>query len=468
MRRIWVSALALMLGGCMVGPNYHRPGAIVPDAYKEAPGWTKAVPADNTVKGPWWKTYHDPVLNRLEPLVTVSNQTLAADYAAYQQSEAIVREVRGGLFPAVGLIGSAKRFGQGSSAPQSSGSLEGNVSWVPDIWGKIRRQVQSEKAAQQASAAELANATLSVQAALAGDYVNLRAQDATIDLLQQTVAAYQQSLQITENQANAGVATPLDVITARAQLEGAQAQLINAGVARAQYEHAIAVLVGKPPADLTLAPGQLIAQIPKIPAGVPSTLLERRPDIAAAERSMAQANAQIGVAVGAFYPDLSLSALGGFSASPIGGLFSASNALWSLGTDAAATLFEGGSRRAAVSAAWSGYEQSVAIYRQTVLTAFQQVEDALSNLRILAQQAEAEQAAVKDARQAVQIALNEYQAGTQAYTTVVTAQITLLADQQAALAVQQGRLLASIALIQGLGGGWQRADLPNDAPHIPE
>lgn len=460
MRLFWILALAVMLSGCMVGPNYHRPGAIVPAKYKEAPGWTKAAPADNLEKGQWWKIYHDPVLNRLEPQVAISNQTLAADYAAYQQSEAIVREVSGGLYPAVGLTGSAKRFGQGGSGPQNSASLEGNVSWALDIWGKIRRQVQGEKATAQVSAAELANATLSAQAVLAGDYVNMRAQDATIDLLQQTVAAYQRSLEITENQVNAGVAAPLDVVTARTQLEGAQADLIKAGAARAQYEHAIAVLVGKPPADLNLAPGQLIAQIPEIPVGVPSTLLQRRPDIAAAERGMAQANAQIGVAVGAFYPDLNLSALGGFSASPISGLFTASNAVWSLGTDAAATLFEGGSRRAAVSAARSGYEQSVAIYRQTVLTAFQQVEDALSNLRILAQQAEAEQAAVKDATQAVQIALNEYQAGTQAYTTVVTAQVTLLTDQQAALAVQQGRLLASIALIQGLGGGWQRADLP--------
>ena len=463
MKRMGVFVLAVVLGGCTVGPNYHRPAAIVPAAYKEAPGWTKAVPADSRLKGTWWKIYEDPVLNRLEPQVAVSNQTLAADYAAYKQAEAIVREVRGGLFPVVGITGNAKRFGQGgvNSHPQTSASLEGNVSWVPDIWGKIRRQVEGDQAAAQASAAELANATLSAQAALAGDYMNLRAQDAAIDLLRQTVAAYRHSLQITKNQADAGVATPLDVITARTQLEGARAQLINAGVARAQYAHAIAVLVGKAPADLDLPPGKLIAQIPQIPVGIPSTLLQRRPDIAAAERSMAQANAQIGVAVGAFYPDLNLSALGGYSASPIHDLFSASNALWSLGSDATATLFEGGTRRAAVSAARSGYAQSVAVYRQTVLTAFQQVEDALSNLRILARQAIAERAAVKDARRAVQIALNEYQAGTQAYTTVVTAQVTLLSNQQAALAVQQGRLIASIALIQGLGGGWQSSDLPN-------
>ena len=462
MRWMWLLCLLLPLCGCMVGPRYERPAAIVPATYKEAPGWTRAAPADNVEKGDWWEVYHDPVLNRLEPLVSISNQTLAADYAAYKQSLAIVQEVRGGLFPTVGVTGSAKRSGSGGSSDssQSSGTFEGDASWVPDIWGKIRRQVEGEEAAEQVSAAALANATLSAQATLASDYVNLRMQDAVITLLQQTVEAYRKGLQITENQANAGVASPLDVITARTQLEVAQSQLINAGVTRAQYEHAIAVLVGKPPADLSLDPGQLIAEIPQVPDGMPSSLLQRRPDIAAAERGMAQANAQIGIAVGAFFPDLTLSALGGFSASPINGLFSAGNSLWSLGTGASGTLFEGGSRRASVSAAKAGYEQSVATYRQTVLTAFQQVEDALSTLRILARQAISEQVAVKDAERAAQIALDEDQAGTQPYTTVVTAQVTLLSSQQTALVVQKDRLLASISLIQALGGGWNTLDLP--------
>jgi NodT family efflux transporter outer membrane factor (OMF) lipoprotein len=274
-------------------------------------------------------------------------------------------------------------------------------------------------------------------------------------LLQQTVAAFQRSLQITENQFNAGVAAPSDVITARTQLEGAQAQLINEGTTRAQFEHAIAVLAGHAPVDLTLPPGALMTAIPVVPPGLPSTLLERRPDIAAAERTMAEQNAQIGVADAAFYPDISLSALGGYSANPITGLFSVSNALWSLGTDATEDLFEGGTRTATVKAAEFAYDESVANYRQTVLSAFQDVETDLSNLRILAQQAVVEQAAVNDAARAVQIALNEYEAGTQAYTTVVTAQATLLSDQQSALTVQQNRLLASISLIQDLGGGWQ-------------
>ena len=460
MRRIVLLLLLLTFGGCMVGPHYEQPAAIVPVAYKEASGWTRAVPADNEEKGEWWKIYHDPVLNRLEPLVSISNQSLAADYAAYRQSQAFVREVRGGLFPTVGATGSAVRSGKGGGGPQSIGTFEGNASWVPDIWGKIRRQVEGEAAAEQISAAALANATLSAQAVLASNYVNLRTQDAVIALLQQVVAAYTQSLQIAENQVNAGVAPPSDVLTARTYLEQTKSQLINAGVARAQYEHAMAVLVGKPPSGLSLPPGELIAEIPEIPVGMPSTLLQRRPDIAAAERGMAQANAQIGVAVGAFYPDLTLSALGGFSASPINRLFSTGDTLWSLGASGAGTLFEGGARSAAVSAAKAGYEQSVATYRQTVLTAFQQVEDALSTLRILEQQAVAVQATVRDATRGAQIALDEYQAGTQAYTAVVTAQIALLSNRQTALAVQQGRLLASISLIQALGGGWKDTVLP--------
>ncbi|MDE8344248.1 MAG: efflux transporter outer membrane subunit [Acidocella sp.] len=464
MKRVLILTLSTALSGCMVGPDYKQPPMAAPAAYKEAPGWVQAQPADTISKGEWWAVFNDPELNQLEPLVAINNQTLAADYAAFEQAEAITDEVRGQLFPTIGLTGSATRAGTGGSGagsgPHTSGTFEGSVSWSPDIWGKIRRQIQVNNAAAQASAADLANATLSEQSLLATDYVDLRGSDAQINLLQQTVAAYQRSLQITQNQFNAGVATPLDVITARTQLEGAQAQLISAGEARAQYEHAIAVLVGHAPADLSLPAGPQIANVPEIPVGVPSTLLQRRPDIAAAERVMAETNAQIGVAIGAFYPTISLSALGGFSANPISGLFSASNALWSLGSSASETLFNGGARSATVAAAKFGYQNSVATYRQTVLTAFQQVEDDLSNLRILAQQAQVEQAAVNDAARAVQIALNEYQAGTQSYTTVVSAQATLFNDQQTALNVQQSRLLASILLIQALGGGWQTSDLP--------
>ncbi len=455
--------LALAVTGCMVGPDYRKPPAIVPAAYKEAPaapkGWKQASPEDAIPKGHWWTIYHDPDLSRLEPLVAVSNQTIAADYAAYEEAREIVAETRAQLFPAIGLTGSATRSGSGGSSfgsgPRTSGTFEGSASWAPDIWGTIRREVEGNIAAAQVSEADLANATLSAQAALGQDYIALRAADSMITLLQQTVTAYQQSLQITENKFNAGVAAPSDVLTARAQLEGAQAQLINEGAVRAQYEHAIAVLIGQPPAGLTIAPGGLITVVPEIPAGLPSGLLERRPDIASAERTMAEENARIGVQIAAFYPSISLSALGGYSADPITNLFSVSNALWSLGVDASETLFAGGARTAAVRAAQFTYQQSVANYRQTVLTAFQEVETDLSNLRILAQQAVVEQAAVNDAARAVQIALNEYAAGTQDYTTVVTAQSTLLSDQESALIVQQDRLQDSILLVQDLGGGWR-------------
>ena len=502
-------ALPVLLAGCMVGPDYHRPKLAVTLApgYKEAAGWIKASPADAAPKGDWWTLYNDPDLNRLEPLVSVSNQTLAADYAAYEQATEIVQEERGALFPTLGLTGSATREGNGGGSsggfgistggavagttaagtttttgttgtgttsggnnvittssgngPRTSGSFEGSADWTPDIWGKIRRQVQADVNAAQVSAADLANARLSAQATLASDYIALRAADTDIALLRQTVTAYQESLRITQNQANAGVTAPGDVFTANTQLAGAQAQLIGAAETRAQDEHAIAVLTGHAPSDLALPPGQLPATVPAIPVGVPSTLLQRRPDIAAAERTMSEQNAEIGVAVGAYYPDLSLSALGGYSADPIGGLFSVSNALWSLGANLSGTLFEGGTRSASVQAAEYGYDEAVANYRETVLTAFQQVEDELSNLRILADQAQAEIAAVRDAAQSVQIALNEYQAGTQAYTTVVTAQVTLLSDQQTLLTVEEDRLLASVALIQALGGGFEAAQLPS-------
>jgi len=452
------------LSGCLVGPNYVQPAMTAPPGYKEAPGWTQATPLDGVPKGAWWAIYNDPTLDQLESQVAVRNPTLAADYYAYQQALDIVKEAQGAYFPTIGLTTAATRAGQAGGTlgggTSTTGSFEGSASWTPDIWGKIRRQVEANQAAAQVSAADLANATLADQAALATDYVDLRASDSEILLLQQTVAAYQASLRITENQFNAGVAAQSDVITARTALEGAQADLIGAGEARAEYEHAIAVLAGHAPADITIPPGQLMNVVPSIPPGIPSTLLQRRPDISAAERAMAEANAEIGVAVGAFYPDLSLSALGGYSADPITGLFSAGSALWSLGASATETLYEGGTRAAAVQAAGAAYQEAAATYRQTVLTAFQQVEDALSDLRILAQQAQQEQAAVTDAANAVQIALNEYEAGTQAYTTVVTAQTTLLADQQTALTVQQNRLAASIALIQALGGGWQTTDLP--------
>ncbi len=466
MRRIAFVGL-LGLSGCMVGPNYHKPQLAVPAAYKAAPGWVKAEPADAAPKGAWWQAFGDPVLDKLEPQVAVNNATLAADFYAYQQAVALAQEARGSLFPTLGLTSSATRAGEDLSSaathggPTTSGTFEGQASWSLDIWGKIRRQVQSDVANAQASAADLANATLSAQAALASDYVDLRTADANIALLRQTVAAYQESLRITQNKYAAGTVSQSDVITAQTELDGAQSSLVAEGAVRAQYEHAIAVLTGHAPVELAIPEGTQIAAVPVAPPQVPSTLLERRPDIAAAERQMAAQNALIGAAVAAYYPDLSLSALGGFSANPITGLFNTSNALWSLGTAASDDIFEGGVRGQAVTAAKAGYLESVETYRQTVLTAFQDVEDDLSNLQIYAQQAQVQDRAVADASRAAQIALNEYRAGTADYTTVVTAQVTLLSDQQTALSVQQSRLLASIALYQDLGGGFQESDLPS-------
>ncbi|MDE8346678.1 MAG: efflux transporter outer membrane subunit [Acidocella sp.] len=455
-RRICVGLLlAVGLSGCAIGPDYHRPVLAVPSGYKEAAGWVRAMPAAAAAKGDWWTNFDDAELNRLEAMVAVNNATLAADYDNYEQAQALVAQVRGGLFPAIGVTSGVTRAGQGSGAPpHSSASFEGSASWTPDIWGKIRRQVQEQQAAASVSEADLANATLSAEASLAADYVDLRASDAAISLFRQTVAADEQALRITQNQGAAGVALPSDVVTARAQLAASQAQLINAGAARAQYEHAIAVLTGQAPAALSIPAGPQIALVPVAAVPVPSLLLQRRPDIAAAERAMAQANAAVGVAVGAFYPDISLSALGGYAADPVGGLFSVSNSLWSLGANLTGTVFEGGTRRATVRAAEYAYDASVQSYRQTVLTAFQGVEDDLSSLRIYGQEAPVQAQAVADARQVLRIALNQYQAGTVNYTSVVSAQLVLLGDQENALSLTQNRLLASIALYQDVGGGF--------------
>ncbi|WP_207005053.1 efflux transporter outer membrane subunit [Trinickia mobilis] len=466
------AAVALLLGGCMVGPNYHRPQVAVPAHYQELEGWTEAEPdAAAGPKGDWWTGFHDPLLDELEPLVLVSNQTVRLDYANYQQALAEVRVARSALFPAIGVTGSVTRArsptGNLSSASSSrlsnfqpvnnSGSLEGDVSWAPDLWGLVRRQIEQSAATAQASEATLANATLSEQIALATAVIDLRITDANIDLLQHTVDAYTGYLRVVADQDKAGTVPPSDLITARTQLENAQASLIALGVARAQNAHAIAVLVGKNPEDLTIPHSTALPTQPAIPAGVPSTLLERRPDIAVAERQMAAANASIGVAVAAYYPAVSLSALDGFTQSPLNGLLHISNYVWSLGGSATETLFDGGERSAEVAAAKAAYDATVANYRGTVLTAFENVENDLAGLRILSQQADVLAAAVRDAKRGTEIALNEYQAGTVDYTTVAVAQTTQLNDEQSALNVRQQRLLDAASLIGDLGGGWSSA-----------
>ncbi|QBR03230.1 efflux transporter outer membrane subunit [Paraburkholderia pallida] len=463
--RLFPLAFVLLASGCMVGPDYHRPQVAVPTQWKELPGWTQAEPAAaESPKGDWWTAFQDPLLDELEPLVAVSNQTVRQSYANYQEALAEVRVARASLFPTLGVTGSATRerstssslssFNGGHASIVNSGSLEANVSWEPDFWGKVRRQVEEQSATAQASEATLANAQLSEQIALANAVIDLRVTDADIDLLTQTVDAYTASLRVVGNQDSAGTVPPSDLITARTQLENAQASLIALGVARAQYEHAIAVLVGRNPEDMTIPHNARLPVLPVIPAGVPSTLLQRRPDISTAERQMASANAAIGVAVAAYYPDISLSALDGFTQAPLSGLLHISNYVWSLGASATETIFDGGARSGDVAAARASYDAAVANYRGTVLTAFQNVENDLSGLRILAQQNERLDAAVRDSIRGTQITLNEYEAGTVDYTTVVTAQATQLSTQQSALSVQQQRLLDSAALIGDLGGGW--------------
>ena len=463
-RNVMAVAVALMLGGCMVGPDYHRPDVSVPTQYKPLPGWSAAAPADDTPKGEWWKAFNDPLLNALEPQVAVSNQNVAQAYANYQEALAEVQVARASLFPIIGITGSGtkSRSAVGSSSVKpisTAGSLEGNVSWAPDLWGKVRRTVEENKATAQASQATFANATLTEQTALATAVIDLRVTDANIDLLQQTVDAYKEYLRVVDNQGKAGTIAPSDVITARTQLESAQSKLIALGVSRAQYVHAIAVLVGKNPEELDVPHNATLPALPQVPTGVPSTLLQRRPDIAVAERQMASANAAIGVAIAAYYPSLTLSAADGFSQSPLAGLLHAANHIWSLGADVSETALDFGARHGEVAAARATYEAAVANYRGTVLGAFQNVEDDLSGITILAQQSQVLDAAVTDSTRGAEIAFNEYQAGTVDYTTAAAAQTAKLSAQQDALSVQQQRLLDAVSLFGDLGGGWSADQL---------
>jgi NodT family efflux transporter outer membrane factor (OMF) lipoprotein len=461
--------LASALCACSVGPDYHRPAATVPVAYKEASGWTTAQPADAADRGPWWAVYNDATLDGLERQVDISNQTLKQSEAAYRQALAVVEEGQSGYLPTLSLTGSAqlnKVAGKATAmipapTPQSQYSAQAQLDWDLDIWGRIRRTVESDVATAQASAADLAVARLSAQATLATDYFQLRAADESYRLYQETIADFQHSLQIVRNQHAVGVAAQSDVAAAETQLQQAQAQGIDIGVQRTALEHAIALLIGKAPADLTLPPAPLATAVPVAPAGLPSTLLQRRPDIAEAERRMAAANAQIGVTIAAYYPDITLSAVVGYANTALGQVFAASSQAWSLGANLAETVFDGGLRSAQIAAARATYDESVASYRQTVLTGFQQVEDELSALRVLEQEQAVQDEAVKTAQESARLALNEYEAGITAYTTVITAQTAELSSRRTALALRQERLTASVALIEALGGGWTAAQLQN-------
>jgi NodT family efflux transporter outer membrane factor (OMF) lipoprotein len=466
-----VSAAALY--GCMVGPDYVRPATPVPEAYKEIAGWKVAQPGDEGPRGSWWEAFNDPDLNALEAQVDISNQTIQAAAAAMREARAATQAARAALFPVVtgdaAFVRSSRAPGtNGNGAGAGSSNVSGvsnsynvalDASWEIDLWGGIRRSVEASDTTAQATAADLANAKLSAQAMLADDYLLLRVQDATIDLLRDTVAAYQRSLTLTSNQYRAGVAGRGDVAQAETQLKSTQAQVFDAQVTRAQLEHAIAVLIGKPPADLTIAPKTLVAVFPQTPVALPSTLLERRPDIAGAERRAASANAQIGVAQAAFFPALTLAATGGFQNSVIGSLLSLPSRYWSLGPALAQSVFDAGLRSAQKAEAVATYDQNVATYRSTVLSAFQDVEDNLAALDLLAKEGAVQDDAVKTAREAVTIVLNQYKAGTANYLAVVVLQAAELSNERTALSILGRRLTASVGLIKAVGGGWDQASL---------
>jgi NodT family efflux transporter outer membrane factor (OMF) lipoprotein len=462
--------LALLLSGCLpaVGPDYLKPAAIVPNHYKEIKGWKPASPRDDAPKGAWWRAFHDPELDRLEATVAVSNQTLKADEANYRQALALIAEARAGLFPTLNFNPSLTRAGP-VSAVESGTTLDAQLSgsWQLDVWGRVRRMIEENGASAQASDADLANATLSAQSSLALAYMQVRQVDSMHDLYVDTVKQYQRALQITQNQYNAGTAAKSDVITAEALVLAAQAQEINVDVARKQNEHAVAVLMGKPPSEVSISHRDLAETAPHPPVHLPSTLLERRPDIAAGERTMKQQNAAIGVAIAGYYPDITLSGAFGYSGDPFIKQIAATNPVWSYGVSLAQPLFDAGLTAAEVEAAKATYEASVATYRGTVLSAFQQVEDQLAAIITYDRELKVQKEAVRIAKQAVEIALNEYRAGTQNFTTVVTAEATAFSDEELLVTTKASRLTAAVSLIVALGGGWEAGDLPRVAEDAP-
>lgn len=462
-----------LLAACTVGPNYVRPTADTPAAFKEMEGWKTAQPRDRELRGKWWETFNDPLLNNLEEQIGVSNQNLTQAAAQFRQARALVQSARAGFLPTVSGGASVTRgqsssnlgiqnqtFVQSSRSPSTSYSLSLDAVWEADLWGRVRRTVESNEAGAQASAADLEALRLSIQAELAQNYFQLRALDAQKQLFDDTIAAYQRSLTLTQNQYTAGVVAKVDVIQAQTQLKTTQAQALDIGVQRAQLEHAIALLIGKPASTYSLAVAPLTASPPALPVGIPSSLLERRPDIAAAERRMAAANAQIGVAEAAYYPSLTLSATAGFQSSSFSNWLTAPSRFWSLGPALAQTLFDGGLRRAQTDQAIAAYDANVAGYRQTVLTGFKEVEDNLVALRILEEEAAIQDEAVQNARQSVALTTNQYKAGIVSYLNVVTVQATALANERTAVDVLNRRLAASVLLIKALGGGWNASDLP--------
>jgi NodT family efflux transporter outer membrane factor (OMF) lipoprotein len=501
----------LLLGGCSVGPDYTSPPPVAqPASYKESDAWKPAHPRDDMIRGKWWEMYHDPQLNALEEQVNISNQNVLMYEAQFREAAAAVKVARAAFYPTVttspsyiesqsasgggrggggrgntangtttgigttgtgtgttgtttgttGTTGTSAVTTVSSNTPTGLFDLPANVSYLVDVWGSVRRNVEANSATAQASFADLENARLSYQSTLAEDYFDLLGLDAEKQLLQTTLTSYQQYVTLTQNRYKAGIASQGDVAQAQALLDATQVQLIDLGVTRAQYEDAIAVLIGRPAPDFSLSYKPLKSLPPKIPAGVPSELLERRPDVAGAERRVASANATIGVNVAAYFPQLTLTGTAGLEAIHLSDLFSGPSFFWSVGPTIAQTLFDAGKTHGLVQEARANYDATVATYRETVLTAFQQVEDSLAGLRILQEESGAEESAVKAAQQSLSIATNQYQAGTEDYLFVITAQATALNDEVNAVNLRTREMATSVLLVQALGGGWDTSQLP--------
>ena len=483
---------AIAVSACAVGPKYVRPAVAIPPAFKEvvpdtapsADGWKPAQPGDNVTRGAWWTLFNDPTLNALEVQLNAGNQSIAAAMEAFMAARALTRQARSQFYPAVtvnpgitatrqpipggatpGTTGSAP---SGSSSVSASGTfsefvLPFDASWAPDLWGRVSKTVKANAYSAQASAADLENVRLTMQAELAVDYFELRAQDMLKQLFDETVAAYRDSLDITRVQFQAGIASDEVVAQAETQLEATEAQDTNLEVARAQSEHAIALLLGQPASTFSLPREVTNLSPPPIPAGLPAQLLERRPDVAAAERRVAQANAQIGIASAAFFPTVTLSASGGFESTSFLSWLTWPSRFWSAGPALAETLFDAGLRRATVQQYQATFNQVVATYRQTVLGAFQQVEDSLAAIRIVAREIQQQDTAVESARRNLRLATARYRAGIDPYLNVITAQTTLLSNQQTAVTLRRQQMTSSVQLVEALGGGWSVSDLPT--PH---
>jgi len=458
-----LAGVMMLTGGCAVGPNYRRPAAPTPQVFKEPPpeGWKQAQPNAGAIRGKWWEIYNDPQLNVLEEQVSISNQNVLAAAAQYREARDAVRIARSGLFPTATTSPTVtNQRTPATPTNQTVYDLPFDVSYQADVWGSIRRNLTASYANAQVSAADLENARLSFQAQLAEFYFELHGLDGDADLLQRTVKAYEEYLKLTQDRFELGVASGADVAQAKTQLDTTRAQLIDLGVQRAQFDHAVAILIGKPPAELSIPAMVLKTPPPAVPIGVPSALLERRPDIAASERQMAAANEQIGIAKAAFFPSLLLSASGGFQSTSFSQWLTWPSRFWAVGPQVAETLFDAGKRHAQLDLERAAYDATVANYRQTVLTAFQQVEDNLAALRILEQEAAAEDAAVADAEESLAISTDQYKAGIATYLQVITAQTFALQDERAAVDILTRRMTASVLLIEALGGGWDASQLP--------